>query len=159
MTTAAALAAGALSAGSQYAAGRQQAKSVQRQGEFNAQIYEQQGNMIKEQKKLQDYQYHRAAAQRRGAIVAHTAGSGLNLSGSPLAIMVDSESQMLFDKAAMDYNLDVQANMATSQASAQRGNAYEQARLARFTGTTNALSTALNTGVTFGSLRMPMRAA
>ena len=136
---------GILAAGSQILAGQKQAKSIERVGEFNAQVYEQQAGMILEQKRLQDYQYNRFAARTRGSLIARTAGKGLNLSGSPLAILIDNESQMLLDKAVGDYNLDVQSNYAKSGALASRYAGREQGRLARFTGYSNAFSTALNT--------------
>ena len=73
------IAGGALTATTQIAAGRAQAKSYQRQGEFNAQVYEQQAGMIQEQKKLEEYQYNRRAAKLRGSIISRTAGAGLPL--------------------------------------------------------------------------------
>jgi hypothetical protein len=149
------LASGAMSAFSQAKAGNTQAKSLTSQGEYNAQVYEQQAGMILEQKKLQDYQFNRNAAKTRGAGVARTAGSGFLFGGSPMAMLIDSETQMQLDKAVGDYNLDVQRNFALSGANYQRGTAAEQAKLARSTGNTNAFSTILNTGTTLGMLNMP----
>lgn len=148
------LGAGAFSAISQAKAGNQQAKSLVNQGEFNAQVYEQQAEMILNQKKLSDYQYHRTAARSRGAIVSHAAGAGFDFGGSPLAIAIDNESQLLLDKATSDYNLDVEANFAKSGATYQRGTAYQQAQLSRTTGYSNAFSTILNTGTNLGMLNL-----
>ncbi len=151
------IAGGAVSAGAQIAGGRAQAKSATRMGEFNAQVYEQQAEMIKEKKKIQEYQFNRQAAFARGSIVSKTAGKGLLLSGSPLAILIDNETQMQFDKAVEDYNLDVETNFARSGAIYQRANAAEQARLAKFTGYSNAFSTLLNTGSQIGMLNFSSR--
>ena len=141
------IASGAVGATSSVIAGQRQGKWIERQSTFNAQVYEQQAEMIKEQKKLQDYQFNRQAAKGRGSIVARTAGGGLNLSGSPMALLIDTESQMLLDKAVEDYNLDVQSNYAKSGAAYTRQTASEQARLSRFTGYSNAFTSLMNTGV------------
>lgn len=153
-TAALMMAGGAFATGSQIMGANAQAKSIQRQGEYNAQIYEQQASMIQEKKKIQDYQFNRQAAFARGSIISKTAGKGLLLSGSPLAILVDNETQMQFDKAIGDYNLDVEANYARSGAAYQRETAFQQSRLAKTTGYTNAFSTILNTGTQFGMMNM-----
>ena len=126
--------------------GNASAKSAKRMGEFDAQVYEQQASMIQEQRKLQQYQFNRGAARMRGKAISRTAGAGFMLSGSPLAMLIDNESQMLLDQAVGDYNSRVQENFAMSGAIRSRFGASEQAKLAKFTGYTNAFSTALNTG-------------
>lgn len=136
----------AFSAISSMKAGNQQAKAISRQAEYNAQIYEMQGSMIQEKKKIQDYQYARQIARMRSSVVSKTAGKGLLLSGTPLAIMADTESQMLFDKAIGDYNLDVQRNFAYSAAANTRYTGMEEAKLAKTVGRTNAFTTMLNGG-------------
>ena len=140
------MAGGTFSAASSITGASQQAKAMKRQGEFNAQVYEQQAEVIKEQKKIQDYQFNRQAARARGSIVSRTAGKGLLMSGSPLAILADTESELLFDKAIADYNLDINRNYAASGANYYRQNAAIQSRLAKYTGYSNAFSTILNTG-------------
>jgi hypothetical protein len=146
-TTAALLiAGGAFSATAAIGAGNAQAKGIAKQAEYNAQVYEQQAGMIMSQKKLKETQFNRQAAAMRGAIVSKTAGKGFMLGGSPLAILADTESQMQFDSAIEDYNLDVEANFAKSGAAYSRGTGAAQSRLARFSGYTNSFSTALNTG-------------
>ena len=137
--------AGAVKATTQIMAGQAQAKSAKSMGEWNADVYAQQAGMISEQKKIEEYQYNRAAAKMRGAITAGTAGRGLLLSGSPLALFADSESQLLFDKAVGQYNLDIQKNYALSGEDYYRRTGQEQARLSKFQGYSNAFSTILNT--------------
>jgi len=154
-TTAALLiAGGAFTAATQIGAGNAQAKSIQRQSEYNAQIYEQQGQMIMEKKKISDYQFHRDAARARGGIIAQTASKGFNMGGSPLAILIDNESQMQFDKAIGDYNLDIEANYARSGATYFRETGAAQSRLARFSGYSGAFSSMLNTGAQIGMLNL-----
>src|SRR3990167_10508456 len=93
-TTAILAASAAFTATTQIMGANTQAKSIQKQSEYNAQIYEQQASMIQEKKKIQEYQFNRQAAFARGAVISKTAGKGLLLSGSPLAILVDNETQM-----------------------------------------------------------------
>lgn len=148
------LAGGAYSAASQYSAGKQQAQNIQRQSEYNAQIYEQQAGMIMEQKKLKEYQYNREAARFRGSVIARTAGKGLNLSGSPLAILIDNETQMKYDQAIDQYNLDVSKNYALSGAEYTRQTGVQESRLARARGTAGAFSTILNSATNYAILNM-----
>lgn len=156
-TTAALLiAGGAFSAATQIAGAGAQSKGIQRQAEYNAQIYEQQAEMIQQKKKISEYQFNRNAAAIRGSIVAKTAGKGFNLGGSPLAILIDNESQMQFDKAIGDYNLDIERNFALSGATNTRQTGAMQSRLARFSGYTNAFSTVLNTGAAYGMMNMKL---
>ena len=146
--------AGAATATSQVMAGNAQAKNIKRQAEYNAQIYDQQAAMVLEKKKIQDYQFNREAARARGSIIAKTAGKGFNMGGSPLAILIDNETEMQFDKAIGDYNLDIERNYAMSGATNTRQQGAEQSRLARYTGYSNAFSTLLNTGATIGMMNM-----
>lgn len=147
------VASGAFSAMNSLKAGNQQAKAFTDQADFNAGIYDMQGTMIQEKKKVQDYQYGRAIARMRSSVISKTAGKGLTLSGSPLAIMADNESQMLFDQAISDYNLSVQGNFATSAAANTRYAGAQNARLATTQGRTNAFSTVLNTATNFALLK------
>ena len=148
------LAGGAMSATSQVMGANQQAKSIERQANYNAEIYEQQAGMITEKKKIQDYQFLRDANRARGSIVAATAGKGLRMGGSPLAILIDNETQMQYDKAIADYNLDVERNYAKSGAINTRQQGAIDARNTRTAGYTNAFSTILNTGTNYAMLNM-----
>lgn len=143
---AATVAAGGVKAYSEARAGSQQAKELRRVGDYNAQIYEQQAGMILEQKKLHNYQTSRAIGRAQGSILTQTAGAGLGFGGSPMAIAIDNETQMLLDQAVGNYNLDVQRNYALSAARESRYAANQQARLAKFKGNMNAFSSILNTG-------------
>ncbi len=128
----------------QQEAGKAQGADLKRQGEYNAQVYEQQGQMVLEQKKLKDYQNKRLRGRAQGAIVSKTAGKGLDFGGSPMAVLIDNESQMLLDNAVENYNLDVQRNYALSAAKYSRETGFNQSQLAIQTGKTNSYSTLLN---------------
>lgn len=141
------LAAGAFTATTQIGAGETAAKSIKSQSQYNAAIYDQQAEVLKEQKKISDAQYIRQSARARGTIIARTAGKGLNIGGSPLAVLIDNESQMLFDKAIGDYNYQINQNYAKSSAENTRITGRNESRLASYTGYTNAFSTTLNTFV------------
>ena len=129
--------------------GNAQAKGIQKQAEYNAQIYEQQGQMILEKKKITDYQFNRQAAAMRGSIVAKTAGKGFDIGGSPLAILADNEYQMQYDKAINDYNLDIEAAYAKSGAVNTREQGRQLAKQATMTGYTNAFTSLMNMGTSY----------
>ena len=86
------------------------------EAKYNASVLHQQAGMIEEQKKLQGAQDDRAIRFITGRTVSATAGKGIELSGSPMAILVDTITQMETDKLIGQYNLDVQKYGVTSQA-------------------------------------------
>ncbi len=158
----------AYSAYSSIKAGREQSAAYQAQGvaayqqsQYNAGIYEQQAEMVKAKKKIHDYQFNRQMGRADSAIIAQTAGKGLLFSGSPLAVLADNKSQMLFDKAIDDYNLDIEKYYALSGAQYQRmagtsalNQANEAARVSRSAGYTNAFSTILSAGSSYALRRV-----
>lgn len=152
------LAGGTASAAMSIGAGNAQAKNIKKQAEYNAQIYDQQAEMIRQKKKLSEYQFNRQAAAMRGAVVARTAGKGLLMGGSPLAILIDNESQMQLDQAVSNYNMDVESAYANSAASYTRQTGVQQSRAARFSGYSNAFSTLLNTGTGIATMNMYKKA-
>lgn len=153
-TTTLLLAGGGMSAAASAIGGEVQAKSIQRQAEHNATIYEQQAEMVKQKKKISEYKFNRQFGQMVGSTVAATAGKGLTLSGSPMAILIDNESQMLFDKAIQDYNFDIERNYALSAAENTRQQGAMDARAKRFEGYSNAFSQILSTGANIGMMNL-----
>ena len=153
-TTALLLAGGAASAGASVMGANKQAKAIQKQAEYNAEVYGQQAEMISQKKKIQEVQFNREAGRIRGSIVARTAGKGFFMGGSPLAILADTESQMQFDKAISDYNLDVERNYVLSGATNTREQGAINSRLTRTQGYTNDFSTILNTGAQIGMMNL-----
>lgn len=148
------LAGGAFSATTQLMGANTQAKAIERQASYNAEIYEQQAAMTLEKKKIQDYQFNRQAATARGSIIAKTAGKGFDLSGSPLAILIDNETQMQYDKAIEDYNLDIERNYALSAATNTRQQGAYNSRATKYAGYTNAFSSLLSTGAMVGMMNL-----
>lgn len=157
MAVAAVLGLTALTAYSQYQAGKQQAKAVSAQADYNAKIYERQASMIQNQKKLEEYQYNRQAARLRGQNVASAGGRGLLLTGSPLAVMTENETQIQLDKAIGQYNYDIQTNYYNSQAAMTRWGGNQQANLLRAQGRSNAFQTILGGIGTMASMNSPSK--
>jgi hypothetical protein len=143
---------GAVSAYGQYQAGRSESKYLKQQGDYNAQVYDQQAEMIQHQKKLDEYKWNRKAAQIHGANVARAGGAGLLLSGSPLAIQIDNETQLELDKMTGQYGLEVDRRRAQSGAEWSRWSSGVQARQAKQVGYSNAFSTILQTGVSMATM-------
>jgi len=143
---------GIFSAVSQFASGQAKGKSLEQESEFNAQTFEQQMELIQRKKRITESQFNRRAAFSRGKVIAQTAGKGFELGGSPLAILIDNETQIQFDSAIAQHNLDIESNLAESRATQTRRQGKESARLARTKGTLGAFSTLLNTGVAFSGL-------
>jgi hypothetical protein len=148
MAMAAVIGLGAISAISSIQQGKAEAKSLKRQGDMNAQIYEQQAEMVAQQAKLQEYQDNRKAAKIRGATVAAAGKSGFEMGGSPLAILVDNETQMELDKQIGQYNYSVQQSFLRTQAGYTRYEYGQQAKLAKAKGYSQAFKTIMGTAAT-----------
>lgn len=145
MAMAAVVGLGAISAISSIKAGNEQSKSLKRQGEYNAMVYEQQAEMVAQQAKMQEYKDNRNAAKIRGATIAAAGKNGFNMGGSPLAILVDNETQLQLDKNIGQYNYGVQRSNLLTTASFTRYEYNQQARLAKATGYSNAFKTLMGT--------------
>ncbi len=145
---------GVLSAGMQIASGITKSKEIETEAEYNAAIYEQKAGMVEAQKGLEAYQYDRARGKARGKAIAVTAKAGLLLSGSPMAVMIDTETQMLLDKAVGQYNLEVEKRYALSGAAEYRRTGKIASKTALWAGYTNAFTSLLQTAA-FASTRIP----
>jgi hypothetical protein len=151
---------GALKASGEAKAGKQagnaQADAILRQSEYNAQIYDQQAQMVLEQKKIKDQQFLRQRKRTEGSIIAGAAGRGFMFSGTPLAVLADTEAQMGFDQAIEQYNLDVNRNYLLSSANMTRYQGQQQSSLvrseAKSKGNAQAFSTILNTAMMAAAL-------
>ncbi len=133
---------GALQVGTSIASGYAQ----NNEAKYNASLAEQQAANIENQKGLTAYQYNRQIGQVAGTTIARIAKSGLTMSGSPMAVMLDTYTQMEMDKRIQMSNLETQKQQSLSQAQAYR----RQGKNAIFSGYTNAFTSALSTGVNYG---------
>ena len=129
------LAAFAAMAGQQIASGIAQS----RESEYNAKLYQQQAKVLDIQSGLETYQYNRAIRQASGKTVAAVAKSGLRLEGSPMAVLVDTMTQMELDKSIMQYNYKVEKGYAMAGSEQYK----RQAKAQMIGGFTNAFSTML----------------
>jgi len=88
--------------------------------ESQAGIYEQQAGQISAAQGLEGAQYDRKKGQLAGKLTARVAKSGLAMSGSPVAVLVDSLTQIEMDKQTGQYNLEVEKRYALSGAALTR---------------------------------------
>lgn len=129
------------------------AVAIQQQSEYNAGVYEQQAGMIEKQKQLKAQQDNRLIRFAAGKHTAVTAGKGLEMSGSALAVLNDTITQLEMDKAIGQYNLDVKKYGVLSQAEGERRQGATMAAQYRrkggnalFAGIVGGLSTLYQTG-------------
>ncbi len=129
---------GVASAGSSIASGI----ASSREAKYNASLYGQQASLIEAQKNLEAYRADRQIGQVRSTGIARTAKSGLMLSGSPLATMIDTETQMQLDKLIGQFNLEVEKRQALEMQKRYR----QASKYAMIGGFTNAFTQLLQTG-------------
>ena len=86
------------------------------ESKYNASVLKQQAGMIQDQKELQLAQDKRAIRFVMGKTVSVTSSKGIEMSGSPMAIMIDTRTQLEMDSAIGQYNLEVQKFGVLSQA-------------------------------------------
>lgn len=154
--TAALLTLAAVQVGTSIASGKAQKKEA----DYNASLLEQsagqfdiQSAFIDKQKGLELYQINRQISQVIGKTTANIAKSGITMSGSPMAVMLDTYTQMEIDKRVSQsnydlekYNVGIEKSRTLSQAGAYR----RQGKTAVFAGYTNAFTSALTAGVNYG---------
>lgn len=123
--TAAVVGLGVAQAGTQMIGGMAQNKEAKRNASaietetaYNAGVYRQQAGMVEQQKQLKAAQDARAIRFAAGKTTAMAAAKGIEMSGSPIAILIDTVTQMEMDKAITSYNYDVEKTALESQAQA-----------------------------------------
>ena len=156
---------GAVQAGTQIYGGFQQkkeaeanAKAIETQSAYNAGVYREQAGMIEQQKQLKAAQDDRAMRFAAGKHTAITSAKGLQFSGSALAVLNDTMTQMQMDKAITQYNYDMEKYGVLSQAEMTlRGgtieaNAYRRkGNTAMYSGIVGGLSTLYGTAAYLGA--------
>lgn len=135
MSFAPALAMTAVSAASQYSQGRAAAS----ESEYNAQLYEKKAEQIDVQKRIEASQYDRAIRKTASTTMAAAGKANIGPGGSTAAVLVDTLTQMEYDKAIGQYNLEVDKRFTMSTADAYKRQAKYQKKAAF----TNAFSTVL----------------
>ena len=154
--SAALLTLGAMQVGTSIASGYAQRKEAKYNAallEQSAGVFDVQTVLVEREKQLEVYQANRQIGQVMGTTRARTAGAGITMSGSPMAIMLDTYKQMEIDKRIEQSNLDLQKyNIAVEKSrTLSQAQAYRrQGKAALFRGYTNAFTSALQTGVNYG---------
>lgn len=103
-----------------------------------------QAAMVEQKKGVVAYQYSRAKRKMVGEVTAKTAGAGVGLSGSPMAVMLDNLTQMEYDQSIEQYNLDREKSYYEAEAKMYK----KQAK-------TNLWKGLLTGGATFASMYKP----
>lgn len=120
----------------------EQGRIAQAQADYNAALMEGKAKWIDFQKGIAARQYNRLRGKAIGKTVAATAGAGLRLSGSPLAVMIDTATQINIDKAITLANMEQEKTYTKSAAEMYRVEGRNAVRQA----TTNAFSSLLQSG-------------
>lgn len=98
----------------------QQGYAQKAEAKYNSTLLEGKANLIEIQKQIESGQYNRLSAQYMSKSVAAVAGSGLMLSGSPLAVMLDTQKQIRKDQAIGQFNLEQEKQYTLEEANAYR---------------------------------------
>lgn len=112
------------------------------QADYNAVIMEGKAKWIQFQKEIDAQQYNRYKNRFISKATASVAGAGLMMSGSPIAVMVDSLTQINIDKAISQANIQMEKD--NTQAAARMYSV--QGQIAKGNATINAFSAALSAG-------------
>jgi len=94
------------------------AEAVRDEATYNAGIYRQQAGMVETQKQLKAAQDSRKIRFVEGQHTSVTAAKGIEMSGSAVAVLVDTLTQLEMDKAITSYNYDIEKYALNSQAEA-----------------------------------------
>lgn len=120
---------------------------------FNATLLEGKANMIDLQSDIESSKYDRMKGQYLSKSVVNTAGNGLAVSGSPLAVMLNAQTQINIDQAISKFNFEQEKNYTNAQADAQR----RAGSAAVKSGYSNAFSTLLQGGASYAMYKIPMK--
>jgi len=116
-----------------------QGSAIKAEANANATLIEGKAGLIDIQKGIEKDQYTRQKGQVASQSVASTAGAGLMLSGSKLAIMLDTQKQLELDQAIGQFNFDQQKRFTLAEADSVR----RTGAMAKKQANANAFSTAL----------------
>lgn len=124
----------------------------------DAQVADYNAATVKQQGEASDESLDRNIRVTQGTMEASYGGSGVTMSGSPLAVMADSIRKGVLDRATNKYNYDTQARNYTNQATGYRLLAHNikrtqfmtslSAGLASFSGGNGGMGGAGTTGQT-----------
>ena len=119
----------------------QQGKEARKEANYNADLIEQKAGLIDVQAGLENSQYERLKRRYSGKSVAQTAKSGLEFSGSPMAVWIDTQTQIEMDRMIGQFNFAQQKRFTMEEAASTR-------RMGKYTQeayNSQAFSTLMNT--------------
>jgi hypothetical protein len=140
-----AVAAAAVSAISQI----QQGQAAKNESKINAALMEGKAGLIDVQKDIEANQYNRIIGQQMGKSTVAIAGMGVKMSGSPMAVLLDSQKQIQLDKAIGQFNLEQQKRYTMAEADQIR----RQGKQAAKSGYMNAFSSVLQGASSYASYK------
>lgn len=118
---------------------------------YNASILEGQGKLIDVQSDIQNGQITRQAGQTLSTSIADVAKQGTGLSGSAMAVMLNTQKQYEIDKAISKLNFSMDKNYVNAQADAQRRAGSAAVR----SGYTSAFSSLLQGASSYAMYKIP----
>jgi len=119
--------------------------SKRAEAKYNAAVFETKAKMIDIQKDIEFAQYERLKGQFMSTSVASIADSGIEMSGSAVAVMVEAQRQINIDQAIGQFNLNQEKSYALSQAR----QAKKAGKRAVMQGFTNALVSGIGTATNY----------
>lgn len=105
----------------------------------NAELFRGKANLIDQQSQIESGQYDRKKSQVLSTSMANLGKAGIMPQGSPMAVMIDTQTQIQIDQAISKFNYAQEKQYANAQADQLK----RQGRQAVYTGYSNAFSTAL----------------
>lgn len=120
----------------------QQGKEQKQAQEYNAQISEQEADIVRQNAVLNEYKARKSLAQSAGTQIAGYAKSGVNFTGSPLDVIADSIANAELDISINKWNSENEARGKESEARMRRYYGLQDEKLAK----TKAVSTLLTEG-------------
>ena len=120
------------------------------EAKYNAKIKEQQAQMIGAAQVMEASQIDRQMGKASSTLVARVGKSGVTMSGSPMAALIDMQTQMELDKSIGQFNYEYQKRFTMSEASAYN----RQAKTATVQGAMGAFSSLLSAGTNYGISKM-----
>jgi hypothetical protein len=110
------------------------------EAKFNASLAEGKANLIGAQQEIDAGQYQRLKGQYMSTSMANIAKAGIMPTGSAMAVMLNTQTQINIDQAISKFNLEQQKQYTLSEANALR----RQGRQSVSSGYSNAFSTVLS---------------
>lgn len=122
------------------------------EAKYNASLYEQKVGAIGEAQKIEASKYDRLKRKMLATVSARTARSGIELTGSPLSVLIDNLTQIELDKQIGQYNLEIEKRYTQSAANLTRW----QGKQAMQRGYTNAFTSLLQGATNYGMYKYGM---